>query len=172
MILHRRCLLPILTLVALTLLAAAQTAGPAVEGPPVQPIPFSHKTHAGTLDIECETCHPNPDPGEAMTIADPSVCMQCHATIKTDSPAIQKLAKASEEDRGIDWVRVYEIPSYVWFSHRTHLEAGNKCVECHGPVSERDRLAREGDISMAGCVNCHLAKGSSTDCSYCHEPLQ
>lgn len=168
----RRPLSAMLSAVALTVVVAAQTGGPVGEAPPVQPIPFSHKTHAGTLEIECETCHSNPDPGEAMTIASPSDCMQCHAAIKTDSPAIQKLARAADEGQQIDWVRVYEIPSYVWFSHRTHLEAGNQCAECHGPVAEREQLSREGDISMAGCVNCHLAKGSSTDCSYCHEPMQ
>ncbi len=168
-----RTVLPVMVGVMVLLQATAEWSfGQDENKAPVQPVPFSHKVHAGTLEIECATCHENPDPGEAMTIAHPSACMECHATIKADSPAIQKLARAAQEGRDIDWVRVYQIPSYVWFSHRTHLEAGNKCVECHGSVAERDQLARQGDISMAGCVNCHLAKGSSTDCSYCHEPLQ
>src|SRR5690349_11948635 len=90
---------------------------------PVQPVPFSHKQHAGTLKLQCRMCHPNPDPGESMTIAPASTCMQCHTAIKADSPAIQKLAAAAKENRRIPWVRVYQIPSYVNFSHRIHLES-------------------------------------------------
>jgi hypothetical protein len=138
--------------------------------PPVQPIPFSHKTHAGTLDLECKLCHANPDPGEMMRIASPSVCMQCHASVKSSSPAVQKLAEAARDRREVRWARVYAIPPYVFFSHRSHAESGNTCVQCHGPVAERDELYREGDITMGGCMNCHREKKASLDCSYCHEP--
>ena len=137
--------------------------------PPEQPLPFSHKAHAGTLKLKCKMCHPNPDPGEAMRIVAASVCMQCHSAIKTDRPAIQKLAAFAKNDRAVPWVRVYEIPSYVNFSHRTHLEAGNACEECHGGVTVRDQLSREGDISMGGCMKCHQAKKVSVDCTFCHE---
>ena len=62
---------------------------------PQQPVPYSHKLHAGDLKLKCATCHPNPDPGETMTLPKPSVCGQCHA---------------GKYDREIKWVRVYEIP--------------------------------------------------------------
>jgi Cytochrome c7 and related cytochrome c len=134
-----------------------------------QPLPFSHKQHAGTLKVACKLCHPNPNPGERMTIAGASLCMSCHSAIKTDSPAIQKLAQYAKEDRPIPWVRVYEIPSYVNFSHRTHLESKNACEDCHGKVVERDELWKQGDISMGGCMNCHRAKKVSIDCTFCHD---
>lgn len=117
-------------------------------------------------------CHANPDPGEAMKIAAPATCMQCHSAIKTESPAIQKLAAFSKAGREVPWVRVYEIPDYVSFSHRTHLHGGNTCVDCHGEVAARDQLYRETDISMGGCMNCHRLKKESLDCTFCHEDLQ
>jgi len=150
---------------ALVWVAAAQE-----DKGPVQPIPFSHKVHAGTLKLQCKMCHPNPDPGETMTIARPATCMQCHSAIKADSPAIQKLAQANQSGQRIPWVRIYAIPSYVFFSHRTHLEKSNTCEDCHGPVAERDRLYRERDLSMGGCMDCHRMKKASIDCSFCHEP--
>jgi hypothetical protein len=134
-----------------------------------QPIPFSHKVHAGTMKLACKMCHPNPDPGETMTIAAPSTCMTCHSAIKTDSPAIQRLAAAAKENKQLPWVRVYAIPSFVNFSHRKHLEKGNTCQDCHGPVAERDQLVKEVDLSMAGCMSCHTAKKASVDCALCHE---
>ena len=148
---------------ALLLLAAA------LAGAQEQPIPFSHKTHAGALKLACKMCHPNPEPGDTMTIAPASRCMQCHSSIKADSPAIQKLAQYAKSNTPVPWVRVYEIPSFVVFSHRTHLQAGNQCEECHGPVATRDRLVREKDLSMAGCMNCHKAKKASLDCGTCHD---
>lgn len=141
-----------------------------LEGPE-QPIPYSHKLHAGKMNLECKKCHPNPDPGEKMTIPATAVCMECHAVIKTDSPAIQKLASFAESNRDIRWVRIYEIPSFVRFSHRAHLEAESTCADCHGPVKERVRLHREADISMKGCMDCHMAKSASTDCTFCHENM-
>lgn len=149
-------------------IAAAQ-APPAA---PTQPIPFSHKHHVGTLKLKCNMCHPNRDPGEFMGIAQASTCMQCHSSIKTDSPHIQKLAGYAESKRAIPWVRVYQIPAYVFFSHRSHLEAGNTCQECHGQVSERAQLAREVNLNMTGCMNCHKTKNASNDCTYCHEQRQ
>ncbi len=136
---------------------------------PAQPIPFSHKVHAGTMKLACKMCHPNPDPGETMTIVPVAKCMDCHTAIKPDSPAIQRLAAAAKEGHAIQWMRVYAIPSFVDFSHRAHLEKGNTCQECHGPVAERDQLAKETDLTMAGCMNCHRAKKASLDCAYCHE---
>lgn len=151
--------------VAVVLAAVAVAQRPT----PAQPIAFSHKQHAGTLKLKCNMCHPNRDPGETMGIAAASVCMQCHSTIKADGPQIQKLAELAKSSRPIRWARVYEIPTYVNFSHRTHLQSGNTCQECHGPVAEREVLAREGDITMTGCMNCHKAKNASNDCTFCHE---
>lgn len=148
--------------------ASSQTAK-APPSPPPQPIPFSHRLHAGTLDLDCKQCHPNPDPGETMRIAPASTCMQCHASVKSSSPAIQTLAAAAGEGREIRWARVYQVLPYVFFSHRAHAETGNTCAECHGKVEERDALYREGDITMGGCMDCHRAKKASLDCTYCHD---
>jgi hypothetical protein len=136
---------------------------------PVQPIPFSHKVHAGTMKLACKMCHPNPDPGETMTIAQPAVCMSCHSAIKKDSPAIQRLAGYAKEGKQVPWVRVYELATFVDFSHRKHLAAGNTCEECHGPVAQRDVLAQEVPVTMARCIDCHRAKKASVECTLCHD---
>ena len=151
------------------LLAAVVAAQPKA---PDQPVAYSHKVHAGALKLKCATCHKNPDPGETMRFPAVAVCIQCHSAIKTDSPEIQKLAAAAKENREIKWARVYQIPSYVSFGHRSHLESGNQCSDCHADVAVRDRLFKEGDISMGGCMNCHRLKKASIDCTYCHEERQ
>ncbi|MFN0123596.1 MAG: cytochrome c3 family protein [Blastocatellia bacterium] len=158
-------------LLACSLLIAVRGAQEPLPGP-VQPIPYSHKTHTGKLKLDCKSCHPSPDPGEKMTIPQADTCMECHESIKTDSAEIQKLAGYVKEKREIKWRRVYEIPSYVYFSHRSHMAVKDaSCADCHGQVREREQIYKEGNISMGACMNCHQAKGASTDCMFCHEKV-
>ena len=150
---------------------AATSPGPATAPPPpppAQPIPFSHKQHIA-LKLKCKMCHANPEPGESMGIAEASVCMQCHSTIKTDSPSIQKLAGFASQNRNIPWVRVYQIPGYVDFSHKRHLSSGATCETCHGQVEQREALFRETNISMGACMECHRQHKAPIDCTACHE---
>jgi hypothetical protein len=107
------------------------------------------------MKLPCKTCHPNPDPGESMTIVTLKACIRCHTTWK---------------ERTIQWVRIYEIPSYVSFSHRTHIQAATACEDCHGQVTEREQLTKEGDISMGACMKCHYTRKVSIDCAFCHAP--
>ena len=135
---------------------------------PVQPIPFSHKQHAGMMKLPCEFCHVPSRSGETLSIPRAKFCMQCHQTMATKDPGVQKLANYAESNNPIPWVRVYELPSFVSFSHKTHLAQGIPCQQCHGPVADRVQLFKETDISMAGCVNCHREKKANIECNTCH----
>lgn len=139
------------------------------EDAPKQPVPYSHKLHL-SKGLECKTCHTNADPGESMGLPKVATCMTCHRAIKTDSPHIQAIAKAAADKQELRWKRVYQTPSYVFFSHRSHLEAGSTCENCHGPVRERAVMYKEGDITMGGCMTCHQMKKAPNDCNTCHEP--
>ena len=161
----------ILILCATALIWVATAQDNAAESKaPEQPVPFSHKHHAGTLKLQCKMCHPSPDPGESMTIAPATVCMQCHSSVKTESPHIQRVAAAAKAGTPLPWARVYTIPGFVFFSHRAHMEKQNTCQDCHGPVAEREKLYRETNLTMGGCIECHRAKKASVDCVFCHEP--
>src|SRR5688500_5142699 len=94
---------------------------------PVQPLPYSHKTHVA-LGLECKTCHVNPAPGKLMTFPPTTLCMECHKALAVDRPAIQKLAAFATSGKPIPWVRVYQTPDYVLWRHTTHLKAGVTCA--------------------------------------------
>ena len=68
----------------------------------------------------------------------------------------------------VPWVRVYEVPGFVFFDHGRHAKAGLGCVSCHGPVASRDVLQKEVSTSMNACVACHREKGARVDCAACH----
>jgi hypothetical protein len=137
--------------------------------PPEQPILFSHKTHLAR-GLVCDSCHENPDPGNQVTLPGTAVCMACHQAIAKEKPAIRKLAQFDQDHKPVPWVRVYVVPAFVYWSHRTHLEAGMKCEMCHGPVGQMDIMSKAIDVTtMGGCVGCHREKQATTGCKACHE---
>jgi len=95
--------------------------------------------------------------------------MFCHVTIKADSPAIRKLAKAKKTGEKIPWVRLYQVPDFVFFSHASHAAAGVGCASCHGAVAEREALAAEMPTNMQSCVACHKERHASISCVLCHQ---
>jgi hypothetical protein len=78
----------------------------------------------------------------------------------------------------IEWVRVHNIPDFVYFDHRVHVARGLACETCHGPVQSMERIRQHSDLSMGWCIQCHresprtpggpAADHVSTDCSACH----
>jgi Cytochrome c7 and related cytochrome c len=136
---------------------------------PPQPIPFSHKTHSG-LGIQCLDCHPVRPPGDLADFPKETACMGCHASVKADSPAIQKLADFAAQKKRVPWVRVYRLPRMVYFSHEVHhKKAAVECAVCHGPVATRDSLGQEKSIEMTACMKCHDQYKVSNDCNLCHD---
>jgi hypothetical protein len=136
---------------------------------PAQPIPFSHKQHVA-VGLKCLDCHPIRQPGFAAGLPKETTCMGCHLTIKTASPSIQKLAEFNKGKKPVPWVKVYKVPDYVWFSHEVHhREAKLDCAECHGPVAQRDVIAKEKPTSMNACMDCHRQRNASNECDVCHD---
>lgn len=146
----------------------AQDAPAAKPEPPSQPLPYSHKKHLA-LGLQCQDCHPNPEPGDRMTFPATSKCMACHSSVARNKPSIQKLASFAKSGTPVPWVRVYVLPSWVYWNHRAHLEAQMTCEMCHGHVEELEIMARITNVTtMAGCVDCHRNHDAGTGCRDCH----
>jgi hypothetical protein len=136
-----------------------------------QPLPFSHKLHTQFFP-ECLDCHQLSADGWTMSYPREEQCMVCHATIKGEDPAIQKLAAYAAQKKPVPWVQVYRVPDYVYFSHRTHIKKAKlDCEGCHGPVREREVITKEKDTSMQGCISCHKEKGAPVGCRTCHDTI-
>ena len=133
-----------------------------------QPIPFSHKKHAATGQT-CLDCHAGASTRESAGFPSTEQCMACHETIKTEDRGIKKLAAAHQRGKQVTWVRVYRLEDFVFFSHASHFKADVRCDFCHGPVAERDVLAKEVSINMVACMNCHAQKKAPNGCSACHQ---
>lgn len=134
---------------------------------PPQPIPFSHKLH--TAQVACNICHTSATTGEQAGLPAVAQCMLCHENLKKDTAALRKLASYAQENKPVPWRRIYKVRDYVFFSHTKHTAARVECATCHGPVAQRTALAREVNLNMKFCVDCHRRRGASMECSLCHE---
>ena len=52
---------------------------------PIQPVPYSHKLHAGLMGMDCRYFHQKVESGAHATIPDVETCMNCHAKVRLDS---------------------------------------------------------------------------------------
>jgi hypothetical protein len=131
-----------------------------------QPVPFSHRLHAGS---QCAECHPTAGKSARAGLPDAPQCLACHAEIGKDLPAIAVVRSFLASKTKIPWVRAYQVPDFVHFEHDRHTSQGTACGECHGPVATRDVLAKEVSTSMAACMSCHQQRKASIQCNVCHE---
>ncbi|WP_422361579.1 cytochrome c3 family protein [Reichenbachiella sp.] len=123
---------------------------------PDQPIAFSHKIHAGDYKIDCNYCHTGVRKSKNANIPSPNICMNCHSSIKTESPEIQKIYAAIENNEPIEWVRIHNLPDLAYFNHSQHVQVGGvECQTCHGPIEEMDKVSQYAPLTMGWCINCH-----------------
>lgn len=124
---------------------------------PVQPVPYSHKLHAGDLGIDCTYCHVGVDKGPIAQVPPTQVCMNCHAQVKADSPKLAPVRQSWETDLPIPWVRIHKVADYAYFDHSRHVNRGVGCVSCHGRIDQMDVVYQDQPLNMAWCMECHRA---------------
>jgi len=136
----------------------------------VQPVPFSHRIHAGINKIPCEYCHEYARRSDNAGVPPIARCVGCHGSGTTGG--IQPVTRAWNDHRRppfeIRWNRVYTLPDFVRFTHRPHIHAGVACQHCHGPVETMDRVVPVVEINMGFCVECHTQRQATLDCVACH----
>jgi hypothetical protein len=150
---------------------------------PRQPIPFSHRHHAGEYQIACLYCHSGTDRSRAAGVPSVELCMGCHAQFAKEFDELEgiRILKQHWQDRRpIEWEQIHRVPEHVKFRHNRHVAAGVACQTCHGPVEAMDKLSLTPDtkwwfyglptakLEMGWCIKCHRENGASEDCLTCH----
>ncbi len=157
---------------------------------PRQPIFFRHDVHAGQYRIPCLYCHATVTVSSEPGIPSVQTCFGCHQLIGggkrplggAASAAVDSAARASEaaEVRKVqggwigkkppEWVRVHAVPGFVHFPHMRHIKAlgAESCSTCHGDVQAMPQVYQVSTLRMGWCVNCHVQRQVSRDCTLCH----
>ncbi|MCX6139224.1 MAG: cytochrome c3 family protein [Candidatus Kapabacteria bacterium] len=122
---------------------------------PVQPVPFSHKLHAGELQIQCQYCHAGVEISAHSPVPTTQTCMNCHTAVKAESPRLQVVRDSYESGQPIEWARIHKVPDYVHFNHSRHIRAQIDCKSCHGPVEQMGVVSQFKPLTMGWCLDCH-----------------
>ena len=124
---------------------------------PNQPIAFSHRIHAGDNKVLCLYCHYAARTSRHAGIPPASVCMNCHSLLEKQTVELEKLQEAVQQQRPIAWVKVHNLPDFVYFNHSQHVVSGVACQQCHGPVEHMERIQQVAPLTMGWCLECHRA---------------
>jgi len=131
---------------------------------PKQPIPFSHRLHAGVKAIHCRFCHPFVARSARAGIPEVGKCLYCHNYIIRKHPWIQEEHRYYDTKEPVPWKRLFFVADHVQFRHQPHiLLRGFDCTECHGAVETMDRLPHH-KFKMGFCIDCHRKNDAPVSC--------
>ena len=138
---------------------------------PEQPINFSHKIHAGEFEIPCMYCHTQARRSISAGVPSVNKCVGCHDNVATDRPQIRKVINYFENKEPIPWIKVHDLPDFVYFPHKRHVQADVECQTCHGPVERMEKVTRMAPVKMGECLACHKENEveHGLDCWTCHK---
>jgi hypothetical protein len=126
---------------------------------PDQPIPFSHKHHVEGLGLQCQYCHTSVEKSSYAGIPPTKTCMNCHAQIWTNADLLEPVRQSWATGASIQWIKVHDLPDYVYFNHEIHVNKGIGCASCHGRVDEMPLMYQQNSLQMEWCLNCHRNPG-------------
>jgi cytochrome c7-like protein len=121
----------------------------------VQNPPFSHQHHVGGLGLDCRYCHTSVETSNFAGIPPTKTCMNCHAQIWTNAQLLEPVRQSWATGESIRWIRVHDLPDYVYFNHSIHVNKGIGCSSCHGRVDLMPIMYQENSLQMEWCLNCH-----------------
>ena len=141
---------------------------------PRQPIFFRHDIHAGQDQIPCLYCHSTVTISSEPGIPAVQTCFGCHQIIggstETHKAEITKVRQAWATKQPPVWTRVHALPGFVRFPHQRHIKVlgTESCSTCHGDVRTMPQVYQVSTLKMGWCVNCHVQRSVSRDCTLCH----
>src|SRR5262245_33322808 len=120
-----------------------------------QPVQFSHKHHSGELGIDCRYCHTSVEVSAVASVPPTKTCINCHAQIWAQSEYLEPVRRSWATNESIFWVKVNDLPDFVYFNHSAHVTKGVGCVSCHGRVDKMNQLYQATSLQMEWCLDCH-----------------
>ena len=134
-----------------------------------QPIAFSHKLHVSKNGIACQFCHIYARRSYASGVPPVSTCVGCHGSnqmklVQPESAEVNKMRDFWEKGEPIPWAKVHDIPDYVRFPHKRHINVkSSRLIENAGKGCDM-----ENDSRSLECRLMQFKMGGDTRCESCH----
>ena len=120
-----------------------------------QPVQFSHQHHAGGIGIECRYCHTSVEVSPSAGIPPTKTCMNCHSILFSNTSYLEPVRASFRDDKPLRWIRVHDLPDFVYFNHSIHVKKGIGCETCHGRVDQMPLMYQQNSLQMEWCIECH-----------------
>jgi hypothetical protein len=120
-----------------------------------QPVQFSHAHHVGGEGIDCRYCHTSVEQSSFANIPPTKTCMNCHSQIWLNASYLEPVRESFRTNRSIEWIRVHDLPDFVYFNHSIHVKKGVGCETCHGRIDQMPLTYKVNTLYMQWCVECH-----------------
>ena len=119
-------------------------------GPPVwQANEKGEQVNVGGFGIPCVYCHTMPYKGRHSTVPSTAVCMNCHTSVGLNREWVLKMKEFWERGEPIPWVKVHDLPDFVYYDHAAHLNAKDGDGTPLLPTTD------EQGRPMVVCQTCH-----------------
>ena len=107
------------------------------------------------MGLQCQYCHTSVEKSSYAGIPPTKTCMNCHAQIWTNAALLQPVRESWASGESLPWIKVHDLPDYVYFSHEIHVNKGLGCASCHGRVDQMPLMYAQNTLQMEWCLNCH-----------------
>jgi hypothetical protein len=124
---------------------------------PNQPVAYSHALHAGELGMDCRYCH---NVVERSRQGGGAAGRDLHELPPDgeaqEREAARRSARPSSRTRRCKWIRVTDLPDYVYFNHSgpRHPRRRLRVVSRPGR-SDGQGLPERKPLTMQWCLDCH-----------------
>jgi nitrate reductase gamma subunit len=135
---------------------------------PVQPIAFSHRLHAGELQVSCLYCHGDAARGRHAGIAAASVCMNCHRFVTAPARDVRTEVDLAREEK--------RPPRTIISPELAKLYAALALDEKMQPDPRRSpepiRWVRVHNLPAFTRFNHEAHVSAGVECRQCHGPVE
>ncbi len=135
---------------------------------PVQPIAFSHRQHAGDLQITCVYCHSGAERSRYAGFPAASLCMNCHRLVTASPDALlQELQQARQAKRPPQPVISPELAKLY-----DALALDNKMQLDPAKKPQPIAWVRVHNLPDFACFDHRPHVHAGVECQQCHGPVQ
>jgi hypothetical protein len=120
-----------------------------------QPLQFSHMHHVTDDGIDCRYCHTSVETSSFAGIPPTKTCMNCHSVLFANASFLEPVRASFRDNKPLHWVRVHDLPDFVYFNHSIHIKKGVGCETCHGRIDQMPLTYQQNSLLMEWCINCH-----------------
>jgi nitrate reductase gamma subunit len=135
---------------------------------PVQPIAFSHRLHAGELEMSCLYCHTDAEKSRHAGIASANVCMNCHRFVTAPTRDVLAEAKLAKEEKRSPRIIISPELAKLY----TALGVDDKMQPDPAKTPKPIRWVKVHNLPSFTRFDHGAHVNAGVDCQHCHGPVE